>query len=154
MKRYIVALTEEERASLRALTQKGKASARRIRRAQVLLLADADKTDEAIADALQVGVATIERLRKRFVQEGLDAALAERPRPGGLPKLDPKAEAFLIALACSDPPKGRNFWTMQLLAERMVALGKVDSLSDETVRRLLKKGRSSRGSTAPGAFPR
>jgi len=154
MKRYVVELSEEERASLRALTQKGKASARMIRRAHVLLLADTGKTDEAIALALSMGVATLERLRKRFVLEGLSAALQERPRPGARAKLDAKAEAFLIALACSDPPKGRSVWTTQLLADQMVALGKVESLSDETVRRILKKGGPSRGCTAPGASPR
>jgi transposase len=150
MKRYVVELTDEERASLRALTQKGKASARVIRRAHLLLLADQGKTDEQIQDALQVGIATVERLRKRCVEEGIEAALHERRRPGGAPKLGQKQEAFLIALACSDPPKGRARWTMQLLADQMVTLGQVESLSDETVRRVLKKGRSSRGRTARG----
>jgi transposase len=154
MKRFVVELTDEERASLRALTQKGKASARVIRRAHLLLLADAGKTDEQIHEALQIGIATVERLRKRCVEEGVEAALLERHRPGGTPKLGPNQEAFLIALACSDPPKGRACWTMQLLADEMVALGQVESISDETVRRTLKKGRSSRGKSAPGASPR
>jgi transposase len=154
MKRYVVALSDEERAALRAFTQKGKASARVIRRAHLLLLADAGKTDEQIHEALQIGIATVERLRKRCVEEGVEAALHERYRPGGTPKLGPKQEAFLMALACSDPPEGRACWTMQLLADEMVALGQVESLSDETVRRLLKKGRSSRGKSVPGASPR
>jgi transposase len=154
VKRYLIELSEEERTSLHDLTRKGRIAARVLRRAQALLLADAGKTDEQIQDALQVGVATIERLRKRFVEEGLPAALHERPRPGGQPKLAAKQEAFLIALACSDPPEGRTCWTMQLLADQMVALGEVESLSDETVRRTLKRGRSSRGRSAPGASPR
>jgi transposase len=83
----------------------------------------------------------VERIRKRFVEEGLEAALTERPRPGGQRKLDGKQEAFLIALACSTPPEGRICWTMQLLANRLVALRIVDAISDETVRRTLKKTR-------------
>jgi transposase len=144
-KRYRVDLTEEERAGLLALTKQGRAAARKIRRAQTLLLAADGLTDDAVAAALHIGRATVERTRKRFVEEGLEAALAEHPRPGGQPKLDGKQEAFLVALACSDAPEGRNHWTMQLLAEQMVALGVVESLSDETVRRTLKKTISSRG---------
>jgi transposase len=144
-KRYIVALSKEERADLLALTKKGKSSARKLIRAHVLLQADAGGRDEAIAAALHIGIATVERIRKRFVAEGLEASLTERPRPGGRRKLDGKQEAFLIALACSTPPEGRKCWTMQLLADRLVALGIVEALSDETVRRLLKKTRSNRG---------
>jgi transposase len=151
---YIVDLTEEERASLQALLQKGKSSARKIRRAHVLLLADEGQTDRAIARALHMGVATVERIRKRFVEEGPEAALTERPRPGGRRKLDGKQEAFLIALACTPPPAGRKSWTMQLLADKFVALGRVETISDETVRRVLKKATSSPGSTSNGAFPR
>lgn len=144
-KLYHVDLTEEERAYLLDLTRHGTAAARRIRRAQTLLLAAEGHTDEAIAHALHVGRATVERTRQRFVLEGFDASLSEHSRPGGSPKLDGKQEAFLVALACSDAPQGRARWTMQLLADRMVALGVVESLSDETVRRTLKRGRSSRG---------
>jgi transposase len=150
MKRYHVDLSEPERADLLALTQKGTAAARKVRRAQVLLLADDGKSDRQIAEALHTGVATVERLRKRFVEEGLAAALAEKPRPGAQRKLDGKQEALLVALACSAPPEGRRSWTMQLLAERLVALGVVNSLSDETVRRLLKQTRSSPGSKGAG----
>ena len=154
MKLYTVDLTEQERESLLQLTQKGKASARKIRRAHVLLLADAGRKDREIAQALHVGTATIERLRKRFVEEGLEAALTDKPRPGGQPKLDGKAEALLVALACSTPPEGRKDWTMQLLADRLVALGGVETLSDETVRRRLKQTASSPGSTKVGASAR
>jgi transposase len=152
-KRYIVSLSEAERTALGALLQKGTASVRKIRRAQVLLLADEGRTDAAIAGALQVGVATVERLRQRCVEEGLEAALAERPRPGGTPKLDGKGEAHLLALACTPPPSGRKSWTMQLLADKLVELGMVARISDETVRRRLKRGTSSRGNASSGAFP-
>lgn len=152
-KRYLVTLTEAERASLLALTQKGKISARQLTRAHILLQADAGGIDAVIAAALHVGIATVARVRKRFVEEGLEAALQERPRPGGHRKLDGKQEAFLIALACSTPPEGRTRWTMQLLAGKMVELRVVDSISDETVRRTLKKPSSSRGRRQSGVFP-
>ena len=112
-KRYLVTRTEAERAHLLALTQKGKVSARQLTRAHILLQAAAGGMDAALAAALHVGVATVERVRQRFVEEGLEAALCERPRPGGQRTLDGKQEAFLIALACSTPPEGRTSWTMQ-----------------------------------------
>jgi transposase len=151
-KRYIVTLTEEERAHLLALTKKGTVSARQLTRAHILLQADAGGIDTVIAAALHVGIATVERVRKRFVEEGLEAALHERPRPGGQRKLESKQEAFLIALACSTPPEGRTSWTMQLLAHKLVELRVIDAISDETVRRTLKKTRSSRGEKSPGVF--
>ncbi len=144
-KRYLVNLTQEEREGLRALLRGGRAKSRKIARAHILLLADEGKTDEAVAEALHVGLSTVGRTRQRFVEGGVEWALNERPRPGAPRKLDGKQEAFLIALACSGPPKGRTRWTMQLLADRMVELKVVEQLSDETVRRTLKGGRSSRG---------
>ena len=138
-KLYVVDLTEEERARLVALTTKGTGAARRLTRAHVLLRAADGLTDAAIAAGLGIARSTVERLRQRFVEEGVEAALSERPRPGGARKLDGKAEAFLVATACSAPPDGRNTWTMQLLADRLVAVGLVGAISDETVRRLLKK---------------
>jgi transposase len=153
-KRYFVTLTEEERAYLLGLTKKGKVSARKLTRAHILLQADAGVSDKAIAAALHIGIATVERIRKRFVEEGLDAALSERPRPGGQRKLAGKQEAFLIALACSAPPDERPCWTMQLLADKLVELDMVESISDETVRRTLKKTSSSRGRNRNGVFPR
>ena len=87
----------------------------------------------------------MERIRKRFVEEGLEAALSERPRPGATRKLDGHQEAYLMALACSDPPQGKKRWSMQLLADRLVEVGVVDEISDETIRRTLKKGTSNRG---------
>jgi transposase len=140
-KTYLVTLMDDERAQLLALTKRGKVAARRLTRAHILLQAETGLSDEIIAQALHIGPATVERIRKRFVEEGLEAALTERPRPGGQRKLDGKQEAFLIALACSTPPEGRRCWTMQLLANRLVALRIVDAISDETVRRTLKKTR-------------
>jgi transposase len=151
-KRYIVTLTEDERAYLLTLTKKGKIAARKLTHAHILLQADAGDMDAVIAAALQVGIATVERVRKRFVEEGLEAALNERPRPGGQRKLDGKQEAFLIALACSTPPEGRTSWTMQLLAHKLVELRVIDAISDETVRRTLKKTSLSRGRKSPGVF--
>jgi transposase len=142
---YIVDLTEDERSELHDLIKQGKPSARKVARAHILLLADEGATDKAIAAALHVGKATVERTRKRFIEGNLPRALNEDPRPGAKRKLDDKQEAFLIATACSTPPAGRPKWTAQLLADRMVELQQVDTLSDETVRRTLKKTNSSRG---------
>jgi transposase len=138
-KRYVVELTEDERSQLQALGKKGKVVARKLRRAQLLLLTADGYTDTEIAAALHVGVSTVERIRKRFVEGGVEWALTEHPRPGGTPKLRGKAEAFLIATACSTPPRGRQRWTLQLLADRVVEVGLVDSISDETIRRTLQK---------------
>ena len=108
-------------------------------------------TDEKIAEAFEVGLSTIHRLRQRLVEDGLEAALVRKPRPRHrAPKLDGEKEARLIALACSDPPEGRGRWTLQLLADKLVELHVVDSISDETVRLRLKKTRSSRGCIANG----
>jgi transposase len=152
-KKYIVTLADDERAQLLALTKRGKVSARRLSRTHILLQADTGLSDDAIAQALHIGTATVERIRKRFVEDGLEAALSERPRPGGQRKLAGKQEAFLIALACSAPPEGRACWTMQLLANRLVELQVVEAISDETVRRTLKKTSLSRGRRRPGVFP-
>jgi transposase len=100
---------------------------------------------------LHIGHATVERTRQRFVEEGLAAALVEKPRPGGERKLDGKQEAFLVALVCSAPPVGRAKWSMQLLADRLVTLGMVETLSDETVRRRLKETNCSPGGRSVGA---
>jgi transposase len=142
---YVVDLSEEERAPLLELTRHGTTRARRLRRAQILLAADEGATDATIAATLHVARATVERTRQRFVAGGIAGALDERPRPGARAKLDGKAEAYLVALACSDPPDGRARWTMQLLADRLVQLEQIASISDETVRRALKKTSSSRG---------
>jgi transposase len=134
-KRFIVDLTHEEQASLAGLLRKGVAPARKLTRARILLLANDGGSDQAIAAALHVHPATVERTRRRFVEGRLARALTEKPRPGGRAKLDGRQEAFLIALACSQAPEGRSRWTLQLLADRLVELAVVDSISDETVRR-------------------
>jgi len=151
VKAYHVELTETEKSCLQGMVKGGKHSARALTRARILLLAAQGRTDDDIADALQVGTTTIERIRKRYSTNGLDDALAERPRPGnGNKKLNEKGEAMLVATVCSTPPNGRQEWTMQLLADRMVELGMVGSISDETVRRTLKKMTLSRGKNSSG----
>jgi transposase len=143
-KKYLVTLSDEEREHLEQLLHSGTHATRKVTRARILLKAAEGWQDSAIATALAVGRTTVERTRQRFVEEGL-GALEERPRPGTQPKLDAKAEARLIAEACSDAPEGRKRWTLYLLAERVVALELAESYSYESVRRVLKKATSSRG---------
>lgn len=145
-KKYIVRLNQEERETLTKLVRGGKAAARKIARARVLLKADAGTdgpgwTDQRIAETLEVGVRTVENLRRRCVEEGLEAAVSDKPRPDRpwQRKLDGVGEAKLIALSCSDPPAGRTRWTLELLGDALVALKVTDSISYETVRRTLKK---------------
>jgi transposase len=142
---YHIDLTVPERSLLLALIQRGRTSARKMRRAQILLAAADGHSDAAIGRMLHSSVSTVERTRKRFVEAGLEVALHERPRPGARAKLDGKQAAFLVALACSTPPDDRTCWTMQLLADKLVELQVVEAISDETVRRVLKKTRSSPG---------
>jgi transposase len=152
MKQHVVVLTEAERAHLHALTRQGTGSARRLRRARILLLAASGLPDRRVAEGAGCCVATVENMRRRFAAARL-GALDERPRPGAAAKLDGRATATLVGLACTTPPAGRTTWTMQLLADRLVELGAVDAISDETVRRTLKKTPSSRGSGSSGACP-
>jgi transposase len=141
---YLVRLSDAEHEHLEQLLRGGTTATRQLTRARILLKAAEGWPDERIAEALTVGRATVERTRRRFVECGLEA-LRERPRPGQRPKLDEKAQARLIAEACSAAPEGRQHWTLQLLADRVVALGLAESYSYESVRRLLKKTNSSRG---------
>lgn len=149
--KYNVTLTKEERNLLKSVVHKGKTSAKKIMHAQILLKADnsngKDFTDKGIVDALGVGSATVERVRKAFVECGLEEALNRKKREvGPIPKkFDGKKEAHLVALACSKPPAGKAQWTMQLLADRLVELNIVDNVSDETVRKTLKKTRLNLG---------
>jgi transposase len=159
MKKYKVTLTGDERRELHGMIAAGKASAKRLTHARVLLKADAADggpawRDARIAEATELSVATVERVRQRFVEQGLEAALARKKqdRPSRERKLDGAAEARLITLACSRPPRGRACWTMQMLADELVELQVVDSVSDETVRRVLQKTRSSRGRRSSGAY--
>lgn len=153
-RKHRLVLTAAEREQLTAFTRKGVASARELRRARILLLTAANHRDDAIAEALGCCPDTVSRTRRRAVEEGVTAALHDRTRPGATPLLDDAAEATLIALACTDGPAGRGTWTTQLLADQLVALGVVEQISDETVRRTLKKTGSSPGSTRSGASAR
>jgi transposase len=136
---YIVELTDDERSYLLAFIKSGVQSARKLNRARILLLADEGKTDGEIAAALHTGVATVQRTRQRFVEGNIDGALNEKRRPGREKALDEKGVAVLETLAHSQPPAGRKRWTLELLADRLVELKVVDSISYETVRRELKK---------------
>jgi transposase len=151
-KKYIVTLSDDEQGALKQLTHKGRVAARRLTRAHILQMAHDRHSDEQIADALKTSVATIERVRERFVVGGLDFALREEPRSGSPRKLNGKQEAFLIALACTTPPTGHTCWTMQLLAEKFIESQVPETdVSDETVRRILKKTISSLGYAVSGA---
>ena len=135
--RYRVELSQAERGELTAMLSKGKRAARKLKRAQILLAADAGRSDEEIARAVAVGGSTVYRTKRRFVEGNLERALSEDPRPGAERKLSGKEEALLVATACANPPKGRARWTLELLADAMVKLTGHESLSGETVRRRL-----------------
>ncbi len=135
--RYRIDLSQAERGALTALLSGGKHAARKLKRAQILLAADAGASDEAIATSVGVGGSTVYRTKRRFVFGNLDRALSEEPRPGAERKLSGKEEALLIATACSNPPEGRARWTLELLADELVRLTEHDSISRETVRRRL-----------------
>ena len=153
-KSAVVRLTHEQRAELARRLEHHPLTGRQRRRHQVLLLADQGQTDEQIARVTGAGRSTVERLRKRCVSDGLEAALGEKPRPGAPAKLDGKQEAVIVALACSDAPAGHAKWSARLLANQAVELEVVESVSESTVRRLLKKTRSSRGRSGRGASRR
>jgi hypothetical protein len=138
-KKYIVKLEPGEREQLLDMTRKGEMGARKMKRALILLKADEGWKDEAIIQALNTNRSTVERTRKRFVEGSLDRALNEDPRPGQRVKLDNRAEAHLIALACSEAPGGRDHWPLRLLADKLVELGVVESISPETIRQAMKK---------------
>ena len=150
--KYIINLSEDEHQYLEQMTRKGKTPVRKVKRAQILLHASEGKTDKEVAQALRVAEATVFRTRRRFVEQGLEASLKEGPRPGKPRKLNGKQEAFLVALACSQPPQGHQSWTMQMLADQLVTLDIIDAISDETVRCTLKRGKSSLGKGGSGAY--
>jgi transposase len=136
---YVINLSDEERQMLLEMTRKGEIKARKFKRAMILLKADEGLTDQQIMAALNVSRPCVERIRKRFVTDGIERALNEDPRPGQKRKLDGRAEATLIATACSQAPAGHEHWSLRLLAGKLVQLGVVDAISHETVRRTLKK---------------
>jgi transposase len=138
-KKYLIKLNDEERQALIELTRKGMIKARQFKRAMVMLKAGEGLSDPQIMAAINVSRPSVERIRKRFVEGGLERALNEDPRPGQRRKLDGRGEAQLIATACSRAPEGHAHWTMRLLAGKLVELGVVESISHETVRLTLKK---------------
>lgn len=155
VKKYIVTLSEEERQFLEQFTTTGRHAAYQINHARILLKADQNQadgswSDTAIQQALDVSIRTIERVRQRFVEEGLQAALKQRPGAGRNRQIQGEQEAHLIALRCSEPPQGKGRWTLRLLADQMVELGHLESTSYETVRQTLKKTNYNRGSKSAG----
>jgi transposase len=153
--KLFVRLSDVDRAALLKMTRSGVGKAREITRARVLLLADRNqegwKTQEQIAQALGVSPVTVSRLCRRFVLEGRQQALKERPRPGQAPKITGEVEAHLLALACSKPPEGKARWTVRLLRDEMVRLEVVEDVSHVALFNALKKTKSSRGRSSPGA---
>lgn len=145
MKKYKVTLNQEEREELTSITRKGKHSSKKVIHALILLNCDEGKFSEKIknkdvANVLKIGERTIDRVKKKFVEEGLEAALINKPTTRVYErKADGDVEAHLIALSCSEPPKGRSRWSLRLLADKMVELEYIDEISHETVRRVLKK---------------
>ena len=144
-KLHVVSLKEQERDDLKQYLRKGKSSARSLTRARILLLADEGYDDETIAEALMVSKSTVSRIRTRYCEGGLDFALNEKPRSGAPPKIDGRIEAQLTLLACSEPPDGRSKWTVRLLADKLVEMEVIDSISHMSVQRLLKKMKLSLG---------
>jgi len=138
-------INEEKRQKLQEIIRKGENKTRVITRARIMLLSDAGRTDQQVAEALQVGLATVERIRRRAVREGIEVALVDRPRLGPKPMLSAKQQAQLVAIACSDPPPGQKRWTIRLLMEEVMKQKIVDSISFETVRRVIKKTMSNPG---------
>lgn len=138
-KKYLINLSDEDREKLEQMTRKGALKARQFKRAMILLKANEGLSDPQIMAALNVSRPCVERIRKRFVADGLERALNEDPRPGQKRKLDGRAEATLIATACTEAPAGHERWTLRLLASKLVQLQVVDTISYETVRRTLKK---------------
>jgi transposase len=152
-KKYVVDLTDEEREHLLDLISKGKPAARKVTRARILLKADEGLKDAEIVKALNTSRPTVERIRKRLVEGGLERALHDDRRRVYRRKLEGREEAHLIALACSEAPEGHVRWTLRMLADRLVELGIVEAVSHETVRQALKKTNSNPGKKPSGAFP-
>ena len=150
--KYRVELTESHKRRLNEVSSHGKSSARTVKRALALLKANEGQTDDRIAEAVSISRRTVVRIRQRFCEEGLESALTERPRPGQKRRLDERAAARLVAIACSDPLEGHAHWTLKLPADKMVELDYVDSVARETVRQSLKKTNSNRGRRRSGAY--
>lgn len=154
-RKYVVNLSAVERHELEELIQNEAPRSRRVKHAKILLESDFGKSAAKVADWVGVGHSTVERTRQRYAEGGLAVALNDKARPGGIPKLDGKQQALVIALACSQTPNGQERWSMQMLADKMVELGVVDEpVSHDTVRRVLKKTALSHGSKNNGASPK
>lgn len=147
---FIVKLTKEDREYLTQFIDRGKASARSLARARILLMADEERSSNEIAEVLRTTRVRVNRIRKRYCQEGLDSALNEKPRSGAPPKIDGTIELQVTLLACSEPPEGRSSWTMQLIADKLVELGTVESISAMSIHRTLKKVKPSLGRKSDG----
>ncbi len=152
--KYKVELTQSERSALIETSGRGKPLARTVKRVLALLKADEGLADREVAEAVSISAATVARVRRRFVEEGLEAAINDRPRSGRERKLSGRQEAHLVAIACSNAPEGHTNWTLQLLANQVVAMEFAGSISLETVRQILKKTNSNHGRRKSGASPR
>ena len=152
--KYKVELTQSERSALIETSGRGKPLARTVKRALALLKADEGLADREVAEAVSLSAATVARVRRRFVEEGLEAAINDRPRSGRERKLSGRQEAHLVAIACSNAPEGHTNWTLHLLADKVVELEFAGSISLETVRQILKKTNSNHGRRKSGASPR
>jgi transposase len=151
---FVVNLTKEDREYLNQFIRSGKALARSLTRARILLMADEGYSNKEIVDVLKTTRPTVNRIRKRYYQEGLDSAINDKPRSGAPPKIDGTIEAQVTLLACSEPPEGRSSWTLQLIADKLVELEAIDSISAMSIQRILKKVRPSRGRRLDGVLAR
>jgi transposase len=151
---FVVKLTEEDREYLNQFIRHGTASARSLARARVLLMANEGYSNKEIVEILKISRPTVNQIRKRYCQEGLDSAINEKPRSGAPPKIDGTIEAQVTLLACSEPPKGRSDWTLQLLADKLVELEAIDSISAMSIQRILKKAKPSPGRRFDGVLAR
>ena len=138
-KQYKIELSQEARSQLTRLTRQGTEKVRKVKRAKILLLADEGKKDKEIAERVEVSVGTVERIRKRYAQQGLEAAISEKPRSGRPMGISAQTRAKVTALACTKAPEGRSKWTLRLLADKVVELEYIDSISYQSVRNILKK---------------
>jgi transposase len=151
---FVVKLTAEDRDYLTQFIRRGKASARSLARARILLMADEGYSNKEIVEVIKVSRPTVNHISKRYCQEGLDSAINEKPRSGAPPKIDGTIEAQVTLLACSKPPEGKSTWTLKLLADKLVELEVIESISTMTVQRILKKARPSLGRRLDGVLAR
>ena len=151
---FVIKLTAEDRDYLTQFIRRGKSSARSLARARILLMADEGYSNKEIVEVIKVSRPTVNHIRKRYCQEGLDSAINEKPRSGAPPKIDGTIESQVILLACSKPPEGKSTWTLKLLADKLVELEVIESISIMTVQRILKKARPSLGRRLDGVLAR